>query len=176
MIAVISGIFGGILRLVPEFIKMWNKKEDNKQEILLMEKTFQLDKQRAELHITEIKEEGKITIDNAALTALTESIKGQNEQLVYTGKPVVDFFISVANTLSKLIRPLITLQWIIVLYPTIIILKFYYTIQSMPLPRNPIIMLTALDKVFGEQEIAICLFILDFWFIGRVLDFVRKRQ
>ena len=57
MWTIISGIFGGVLRLVPEFIKMWNKKEDNKQELAIMEKTFQLDKQRAELHITEIKEE-----------------------------------------------------------------------------------------------------------------------
>jgi hypothetical protein len=175
MITIVSGIFGGILRLVPEFIKMWNKKEDNKQEILVMEKTFQLDKQRAELHITEIKEEGKIALDTVAINALTESIKGQNEQLTYTGKSVVDFFISFANILNKLIRPLITVQWVIALYPSIIIMKFYYTIQSMPLPRDPIVMLKALEKVFGEPEQAICLFILDFWFIGRVLDAVRKR-
>ena len=175
MLTIISGIFGGVLRLVPEFIKMWNKKEDNKQEILIMDKTFQLDKQRSELHITEIKEEGKITIDNAALLALTESIKGQNEQLAYTGKAVVDFFISFANILSKLVRPLITIQWVIVLYPLVIISKFYYTIQSMPLPRDPAVMLAAMEKVFGEPERAICLFILDFWFIGRVLDAVRKR-
>ena len=175
MWTLLSGVFGGVLRLVPEFIKMWNKKEDNKQEILIMEKTFQLDKQRAELHITEIKEEGKITIDNAALLALTESIKGQNEQLAYTGKAAADFFISFANILSKLVRPLITFQWVIFLYPSIILAKFYYTIQSLPLPRNPAVMLSALEHVFGEPERAICLFILDFWFIGRVLDSVRKR-
>jgi len=175
MLTVISGIFGGVLRLVPEFIKMWNKKEDNKQEILVMDKTFLLDRQRSELHITEIKEEGKIAIDAAALTALTESIRGQNEQLAYTGKAVVDFFISFANIISKLVRPLITVQWVIVLYPSIIVAKFYYTIQSMPLPRDSTVMLAAMDKVFGEPERAICLFILDFWFIGRVLDAVRRR-
>lgn len=169
MITIISGIFGGILRLVPEFIKMWNKKEDNKQELALMEKTFQLDKQRAELHITEIKEEGKIAIDDKALSALMESIKGQNEQLGYTGKPVVDWFIALANLMSKLVRPIITIQWVVFLYPTVIFLNAYN------FAKTGVPWATAVPLVFGEQEKAICLFILDFWFIGRVLDSVRKR-
>jgi hypothetical protein len=169
MFTLLSGIFGGLLRLAPELIKMWNKKEDNKQEILVMDKTFQLDKQRADLHITEIKEEGKITLDTAALGALTEAIKGQNEQLAYTGKPFVDFFISVANILNKLIRPIITIQWVVLLYPAVIITSFVLLIQQ----NVPVV--DAMNKVFGETEKGICLFILDFWFIGRVLDAVRKR-
>ncbi|MDD4877395.1 MAG: hypothetical protein PHQ86_09815 [Dehalococcoidales bacterium] len=169
MWTVISGIFGGVLRLVPEFIKMWNKKEDNKQEILVMEKTFQLDKQRSELHITEIREEGKIALDTAAISSLTEAIRGQNEQLTYTGKPIVDFFISIANILNKLIRPIITIQWVVVLYPAVIVTTFVILIQS----NVPVV--DAMNKVFGETEKGICLFILDFWFIGRVLDAVRKR-
>lgn len=169
MWTVISGIFGGFLRLAPEFIKMWNKKEDNKQEILIMEKTFQLDKQRAELHIAEIKEEGKIIIDNAALAALAESIKGQNEQLAYTGKAVVNFFISVANIINKLIRPMIAIQWVVLLYPIVIFLNAYnFAQEGTPWAK-------AVPMVFGEQEKAICLFIIDFFFIGRVLDAVRKR-
>lgn len=169
MWAIISGIFGGVIRLVPEFIKMWNKREDNKQEILIMEKTFQLDKQRAELHITEIKEQGKITIDNAAIAALTESIKGQNEQLAYTGKPVVDWFISVANVVNKLIRPMIAVQWVVLLYPAVIFLNAYNFAQE------GIAWSKAIPMVFGETEKGICLFIIDFFFIGRVLDSVRKR-
>jgi len=169
MITILSGIFGGVLRLVPEFIKMWNKKEDNKQELAIMEKTFQLDKQRAELHITEIKEEGKITLDNAAIDALTESIKGQNEALAYTGKPVVDWFIAVANVINKLIRPMIAVQWVILLYPAVIFLNAYnFAQEGIPWAK-------AVPLVFGEQEKAICMFIIDFFFIGRVLDAVRKR-
>jgi len=169
MWTIISGIFGGVLRLVPEFIKMWNKKEDNKQELAIMEKTFQLDKQRAELHITEIKEEGKITLDDAAIDALTESIKGQNEQLGYTGKTVVDWFIAFANVLNKIMRPLITLQWVVFLYPAVIFINIYNLAQG-GIPWTQ-----AIPLVFGEVEKGICLFIIDFWFIGRVLDAVRKR-
>jgi len=169
MVALLSGIFGGVLRLVPEFVKMWNKKEDNKQELAIMEKTFQLDKQRAELHITEIKEEGKIVIDNAALDALTESIKGQNEALIYTGKPVVDAFISIANILNKLIRPIITIQWVVLLYPTVIFINIYN------LAHSGVPWMQAVPLAFGDTEKGICLFIIDFWFIGRVLDAVRKR-
>ena len=154
MITILSGIFGGVLRLVPEVLKLWTAKADRKHELDMMEKTFQLDRQRAELHLDEIKEQGRAEWATGSLDALKLAIEDQ-------GKASGILWI---DGLSKLMRPLITLQWVVFLYPLVITASFFLAIQSGISP------LDALVRTFGEEEKAVCSFILDFWFVGRVLD------
>jgi hypothetical protein len=154
MLTIISGIFGGLLRLAPELFKFLTAKADRKHELDLMDKTFALDKQRAELKLEEIKEQGRAEWATGSLDVLKTAIEGQNGA---SGIPWIDGF-------SKLIRPLITFQWVVLLYPGVIIATFWISVQ-----RGTDV-LAAMNASFGEPEKAVCAFILDFWFVGRILD------
>jgi hypothetical protein len=69
--------------------------------------------------------------------------------------------------LSKLMRPLITIQWVVFLYPAVIVCGFIVLVQS------GVSVLQALPAVFGPEEKALVAGILNFWFLGRVFDRVR---
>lgn len=155
---ILSGVFGGVLRLAPELFKFLDAKNERKHELDMQEKALEFQKLKGDQVVDEISVKGKADFDMGALNALTEAIKGQETP---SGVKWID-------GLSKLIRPLITLQWVILLYPGILIATFYvYVAHSMPV-------LDALGKVFGPDEKAIVSFIIDFWFIGRVLERNRK--
>uniref|UniRef100_A0A6M3JX10 Uncharacterized protein n=2 Tax=viral metagenome TaxID=1070528 RepID=A0A6M3JX10_9ZZZZ len=154
MLTIISGIFGGLFRLAPELMKMFTAKADRKHELDLMDKTFQLDKQRAELKLDEIKEQGRAEWATGSLDVLKTAIEGQN---MASGILWID-------GVRSIIRPLITLQWVVLLYPGVIIATFVLMIQS------GVPVLDALNKAFGPDEKALVAFIIDFWFVGRVLD------
>jgi hypothetical protein len=151
-------MFGGILRLAPELFKFLDAKNDRKHELDMQEKAYKFQQLAGEQRVGEIKAQGDAAFDQGALTALTEAIKGQETP---SGIKWVDAF-------SKIIRPLITLQWVIILYPAVIVATFVILLQQ----NIPII--DAMNKVFGPEEKALVSFIVDFWFIGRVLERGRK--
>jgi hypothetical protein len=153
MWTVISGIFGGLLRLAPEVLKMWDAKNERKHELDMQDKALEFQKLKGDQRVEEISTQGAADYNVDALGVLKTAIEGQDKP---SGVAWVDAF-------SKLIRPLITLQWVIILYPGVIIWSFILLLQSnMPVTD-------ALGRVFGEPEKALVAFIVDFWFIGRAL-------
>lgn len=158
MWTVISGIFGGLLRLVPEIIKYWDKKSERKHELAMQDKALEFQKLKGDQKIDEIKTQGDQDWNSGALAALKSAIEGQDKP---SGVALIDGF-------SKLIRPLITFQWVILLYPAAIIATFILAVQSGTAA------LEALKGCFGAEEKAVVAFILDFWFVGRILDKGRK--
>lgn len=150
----LSGVFGGLLRLAPELFKFLDAKNERKHELDMQDKAYQFQKLSGEQKVGEIRAQGDVEWDKGALGALQEAIKGQETP---SGIKWVDAF-------SKLVRPLITLQWVIVLYPAVIITTFVLLIQQ----NVPII--SAMKEVFGPEEKALVSFIVDFWFIGRVIE------
>jgi len=69
---------------------------------------------------------------------------------------------------SSLMRPLITFQWVVLLYPAVIIATFVILLQE----GEPVIM--AMNQAFGPEEKGLVAFIVDFWFVGRSLEVGRK--
>ena len=158
MWTIISGIFGGVLRLVPEFLKMLDAKNERKHELDMQDKAYQFQKLTGAQKVGELKVEGDNSWNTGAIEALKEAIKGQEAP---SGVKWIDGF-------SKLMRPLITLEWVVILYPGIIIVSFILLLDA----NIPVA--DAISKVFGESEKALISFIVDFWFVGRILDKGRK--
>jgi len=157
MWTIISGIFGGLLRLAPEILKFLDAKNDRKHELDMQEAAYKFQALKGDQRMDEIGAENEGKWNAGALDALSEAIKSQAAP---SGVLWID-------GLSKLIRPLITVQWVILLYPAVLIASFTLAVQGGTSP------LVALLQVFGETERSIVMFIIDFWFIGRVLE--RKR-
>lgn len=160
MWTIISGIFGGLLRLAPEIFKMINAKAEMKHELDMQKVAYDFQVLKGNQRIDEIQEQGKADWDKGGLDALKAAIDDQGKP---SGVTWIDGF-------NKLMRPIITLQWVVILYPGVIITNFVILIQ------NKVGVLPALSQVFGEPEKALVSFIVDFWFVGRVLDAGRNRN
>lgn len=168
MWTVISGIFGGLLRLAPEIFKYFNMKAEQKHELAMQEVAYKFQELKGKQEVEGIREKGAADWNTSGLEALKVAIESQGKDLTLTGKGFYDFFIVMTNVVNKMIRPMITIQWVILLYPGIIIATFIILVQQ----GVPVI--DAMNRVFGETEKALCAFIVDFWFIGRVLDAGRR--
>jgi len=155
---ILSGIFGGLLRLAPEIFKMINAKGERAHELAMQKVAYDFQVLKGNQRIDEIQEQGQADWNTGALDALQAAIKDQGTS---SGIPWIDGF-------SKLMRPLITFQWVILLYPAVIIATFVILLQQ----GEPVII--AMNQAFGPEEKGLVAFIVDFWFIGRVLEAGRK--
>jgi hypothetical protein len=158
MFTVIMGIFGGLLRLAPEVFKYFNAKAEMKHELDMQKVAYDFQVLKGKQEVDMIVEKGAADWNTGALDALKTAIEAQ-------GKPSG---IKWVDAINALVRPLITFQWVIVLYPAVIITTFYLLLKA----DVPVV--AALNQVFGEPEKALVAFIVDFWFIGRVLDAGKK--
>jgi hypothetical protein len=160
MWTILSGVFGGLLRLAPELFKWINAKAEMKHELDMQEVAYKFQVLKGSQRIDEIQEQGHADWNTGALSALETAIKAQETP---SGVKWIDGF-------SKLMRPLITFQWVILLYPAVIVTTFVILLQQ----GSPVI--DAMNKVFGPEEKGLVAFIVDFWFIGRVLEKGRKSK
>ena len=157
-----GGLLGGIFRIIPEIFKYLDRKNERKHELALQDKMIEFQKLAGSQKIEEIKTTAYLEYDKGAMQALVEAIKGQETP---SGIKWIDGF-------SKLMRPIITTQWVVLLYPSVIFANFlillFYTNEPITIQK----IATVLPMIFGENEKAICAGIINFWFLDRVL---RKR-
>lgn len=155
-----GGLIGGIFRLVPEILKYFDSKNDRAHELRMQELEYKFQELRGKQAIGGIHAQGQIEWNQGALNALGTAINAQAQK---SGVKWVDAF-------SSLMRPLITFQWVVLLYPGVIVATFLLYIEA---GRPP---LEAIVAVFGPDEKALVAGILNFWFLGRVFDRVKVRH
>ncbi len=159
MWTILSGIFGGLLRLAPEIFKMINAKSERAHELAMQKVAYDFQVLKGQQEKDIIYEKGAAEYNTGALDALKAAIDAQAKP---SGIKWID-------GLNSLVRPMITIQWVILLYPAVIVSGFLLAVQSGIPPME------ALVKSFGPEEKALVSFIVDFWFVGRVLDAGRKK-
>jgi hypothetical protein len=152
-----GSLLGGIFRCIPEIMKFFDAKNERKHELNMQDKAIEFQKLKGNQRIDEIVETGQQTWNAGAIDTLKSAIESQFRP---SGVKWVD-------ALSTLMRPLITLQWVVILYPAVIIAGFFIAINQGTGA------LDALVKVFGSEEKALVGAILNFWFLGRVFDKVK---
>jgi len=159
MIATLIGsIIGLFTRALPEVFKYLNRKNEMKQELEILKQQTEHAKILGALKMQEIQAQGDVDRDIEAIKAINSM---SNKQLEKTGFTWVD-------TLNAAIRPIITLQWVVFLYPTVIITTFVLMLCNIDVLTVTDI-LYALNMAFGEAEKGIAAGIINFWFLHRVL-------
>jgi hypothetical protein len=147
--SILGGLFGGIFRLVPEFMKLWDRKNEREHELAMSQQQMELIKLQGNFRMAEVNTQSDIEHMNAIM----EVAKAQAQ---LTGVKWVDAW-------NSLMRPLITTQWLLILYPAVLIASYILTVQSGTPP------LDALVNCFGPDEKAICSGLFTFWFLDRVI-------
>ncbi|HSW38580.1 MAG TPA: hypothetical protein VLL97_03720 [Acidobacteriota bacterium] len=150
----LGGLIGGVFRLAPECLNFFDKKHERAHELALQDKQIEHAKVQGAQKMSEIGAESQLAWNTGYLDTLKAALTTQARE---SGVKWID-------GLSTLMRPLITLQWVVVLYPGVIVTTFILLIMS----NVPVI--DALARVFGPEEKALCSGILNFWFLNRVFE------
>lgn len=149
----LGGLFGGIFRMLPEFLKWLDRKDERKHELSMFDKQLEADRLKAESGQKLAELEANRAIGVAELQGL---IAGVQAQAVQTGIKWVD-------AASALMRPLITFWWVIVLY-SVALTAQYLAIVNTGTPA-----INAILQLWGVEEKAIVSSIIGFWFVDRSL-------
>lgn len=146
-------LFGGAFRLAPEILKWVDRKDERKHELSMFDKQLEADKLKSDQQLAQINAQADATIGAAEIQAVIEATKAQGAQ---TGIKWVD-------GLNALVRPLLALQWLILLWPAVVIAGFVLAVQAGADP------LVALKTAFGVDEKAMAASVASFWLVDRSL-------
>lgn len=146
-------LFGGLFRMAPEVLKWMDRKDERAHELAMFDKQLEADKMKGDQQLAQINAQADASIGAAEIQAIIEATKAQATQ---TGIKWVD-------ALNALVRPLLAMQWLILLWPAVIVAGFALAIQHGTDP------LVALRSVFGVDEKAMAASVASFWLVDRSL-------
>ena len=146
-----GGLLGGLFRLAPEVIKIFDAKNERSHELKMLEAEMafaKLDAER-EMHRTD----SAMTV--AELDAMGAALKEQGQTARSAG-----WFVA---AISALVRPLVT-YWFVVMYSVVKIVGIYLAVRSGGLWTEVLV------TSWNSEDMGILTMILTFWFVGRVYE------
>lgn len=149
--SLLSGVFGGLLRIAPEVFKFFDRKNERQHELAMLNTEMQFAQIKGEIAMHQVQ--GQISI--AELGAISAAVKEQGETARSAG-----WFVA---ALSALVRPLVT-YWFVALYSLHKLATLSMAYQANADWR--VVMITH----WTTNDAAILSMILGFFFVGRVYD------
>ena len=152
LMTLLSLFGGGLMRALPEFVGLWNKKTDNAHELAMLDRQAELEKTRASARHDDIVTQGGIDEMLALLDAQKSALAGQMQKV---GIKWVD-------ALNFLVRPLTT-YYFLGMYGLVKLSMIVVALRG----ADPWV---AIIQCWSADDAAILSGILAFWFVGRVFD------
>ena len=153
----LGGLLGGAFRLAPELLKWLDRKGERGHELAMQDKALEFEKIRGAQKMAEIGASAEAAWNTGAIEALRDAVRSQGEK---TG-------VRWADALSSSVRPVIT-YWFMSLYCAAKIVAFLSAVNSGAGWG------AASLHAWTEADQALWAGVLNFWFIGRVFDRVRR--
>lgn len=170
LLTLFGGGLGGLLRFVPEILKLFTDQRDRDHEYRMTQLQLQIDKARADQAIDLVHAQGAMAAQAGELVAFAEAIKSQGQM---TGVPWLD-------ALNQSVRPVVTYWWmsLLTLYKVVMIvvatIELYAAIKvAQGIAGFGPALTTYADRVWTPQDAGILAMILGFWFVDRS---IRKQQ
>lgn len=150
---VLGGVIGGLLRLAPEVMKAWDRRNERKHELAMQDKALAFEELRGAQRMEEMRHEGQQVLDSGGLQALIAAIKGQGQP---TG-------VGWADAISATVRPILTYWWCVVLVTAAMVCQYIlYLDAGLSGPE-------AVVRLWGPEEKTIVAGMINFWFLDRVI-------
>lgn len=146
-------LFGGLFRMAPELVKLWDRKDERKHELAMFDKQLEADNLKGSQAVEQVNAQAAGVIGAAEVQAIIEATKAQ---AVQTGIKLVD-------GINALMRSVLTFYWCIVMYTAALVSQFYVLVSQGSTNTQAILML------WGPQEKAIVASMIAFWFVDRSL-------
>jgi hypothetical protein len=153
--SIFGSLLGGVLRIIPEGMKLFDRKNERQHELAMLGAEMEFAKVRGEIAMRQTE----ATMTVAEMDAITEALKEQGQTARAAGKWVA--------AASALVRPIVT-YWFVALYSL-------HKIAGMLMAHAQSgswqeVLVTG----WGDQDAAILSMILTFWFVGRVWERSQK--
>lgn len=143
-----GGLMGGLFRLAPEVLKFFDRDNERKHELAMMDKQLAFEQLAGDSRLA-IQQEKSFTV---SVDALKEAISGQAEK---TGIAIVD-------AISALVRPIVT-YWFMAIYMMV-------KTTAIVMVVNDAGWVAAMDTAWTANDAALFAGILNFWFMSRIFE------
>lgn len=151
--ALLSFLSGGVLRYVPDVLKLLDKGGERKHELAMQDKAYASDKLHAESGLAIAQAQAASAHDTGDAEILRAALEAQGRP---SGVPWID-------GLSAFIRPFLTLYWCVFLYSAVKVAQFIIMVRSGM--DTPSIILALWSP--GDMELVVSM--IGFWFADRGL-------
>lgn len=151
---VLGSVLGGAFRLVPEFLKAFDRKNERTHELAMFQEQCKLESQRGAQKLAEIGAERAAALDTGAMDAFQAAIEQQTEMVKAAG--------GWAAALSASVRPVVT-YWVIALWSFIHTWYAFSAWQSGADPK------TVFATMMTADFSALVAGTLNYWFLDRTL-------
>jgi hypothetical protein len=148
----IGGLIGGLFRLAPEVLKLWNAKGDRDHEFRMRRLDMEAAAAESRARLREIETAGQMVVDAAGMKVFAEAVRAQ-------GRPSGVKWI---DGLSQLVRPAITFWWMALFSSVKLAGIAVFTGQGVALTD-------AVLAMWGPEDQAVLAGIINFWFLDRVI-------
>ena len=146
-----GGLLGGIFRLAPEVIKIFDSKNVRSHELKMLE---------AEMAFAQLNAAAEMHKTNAAMTvaeldAMGAALKEQGQTARSAG-----WFVA---AISALVRPLVT-YWFVVMYSVVKIVSIQMAVADGGFWKDVLV------TSWTPEDASLLMLVLTFWFVGRVYE------
>lgn len=146
-----GGLLGGLFRLAPEVLKLWDRKSERAHELALLTAEMEFAKVRGEIAMRQT--EAQMTV--AEMDAIGRAIEEQGATARAAGKFIAG--------ISALVRPIVTYAFV----TTYFLVKLAAYLLALEQNGD---WRTVLVTMWNQDDMAILTLILTFWFVGRVWE------
>jgi hypothetical protein len=150
----LGSLLGGVFRIVPEVMKLWDAKNEREHELAMLGKEMEFAQIKGEISMRE----QETVLMGKELDAMTEALKEQGETARASGQ-----FIS---AISAAVRPLVT-YWFVTLYSIVKLASILMAVDAGAEWKEVLV------SSWSEDDMALLMMVLTFWFVGRVWDRIR---
>lgn len=147
----LGGVFGGILRLAPEVFKLFDRANERKHELAMVNAEMEFAKIKGEIAMRQT--EAVMTM--AEMDAIGEAFKEQSQTAKNAGRFV--------SAISALVRPTVTYAFVVA-YFAVKLATYLLALEQGGDWREVI------TRLWTGDDVTILFSILSFWFVSRSLE------
>jgi len=151
---IFGSLLGGVFRLVPEFLKAFDKKNERSHELSMFDKQCDVEKTRGAQKLSEISAERDSVLDTGAMAAFQSSIQQQTDMVKAAG--------GWAASLSASVRPVMT-YYLLLVYGVV---KICLAISQM---RAGVPFVDVMPKLWSMDDMALLSGVVNYWILDRTL-------
>lgn len=151
METLLGGVFGGLLRLAPEALKFFDRKNERAHELAMLDAEMKFAQAKGEIAMRQTEAQMTMT----EVQAIGEAFKEQSATAQAAGKVIAG--------ISALVRPFVTYLFVIA-YAAVKVSTFLIAISQNGDWKEVLI------TMWGTEDMAVLNMILSFWFVGRVYE------
>jgi hypothetical protein len=151
---VVGSVLGGVFRLVPEFLKAFDRKNERTHELAMFQEQCKLETIRGQQKLAEIGAARDAAVDTGVIDAFKAAIEQQTEMTKAAGGWVA--------ALSASVRPVIT-YWVLGIWSFVHVWYAYNAWVSGADPQ------TVFATMMSADFAALVAGTLNYWFLDRTL-------